>query len=142
LEDQTIRELSVAWSQRNPAGSAAPELAALLRGLDSVGATVVDGSKVFVDTGDRLLSISANDNGLVVESRRVPEDVVIRREPIEHEQQGMHRGMKSQWSFSSPTDPEFTCEVEGWRCIEHEDEDAAERFALALAGRFGWPIPE
>lgn len=140
MEDQTIQELSVALSERDPVGGVPAELPALLRDIEADGAAVVDGPEVLVLTDCRLLRLSVNDHGVVVASRRVPNDVAIRREPTGREQRGPnHNGMKSRWSFTSPADPEFDFEVEGWGCTEHDDEDATEHLARTIAEKFGWP---
>lgn len=144
LNEQALGELSAAWNHCKPNDQAYMELVRILRGFESDDAAVLDGDdgpRICVLAGDRIVYLSTNDSGVIVESRRLSADLAIRREPGAREHRTTRGGVTSRWVFASPTDRELCIKVDGW-VSDHQEPDRPEAFAVAIASRVGWLGPE
>lgn len=141
MNEQILRELSVAWNHRKPDDPVYMELTRLLRTFETDHGAVIDGPdgpRVGVFDDGRIFLLSSNDDGLIIESRHLPQDVIITREATGREQRQTRGGMTFRWSFKSPTDQALDLQIEGW-VSDQDDPDPPEALAQAIASAQDWP---
>jgi hypothetical protein len=141
MNEQVLGELNMAWNHRKPNDPMYAELTRLLGVFETDHAAVLDGPdgpRVGVFDGERIFLLSSNDHGLIIESKLLPMDVLVRREATGREQRQTRGGMTFRWSFKSPTDRGLDLQIEGW-VSDHQEPDPPESLAQAMASAHDWP---
>jgi hypothetical protein len=141
MDEGLVNAVSEAWIDAEGGDASYRSARVVLRGFaDPASWAVLDGPEaVLLWDSRRVMSITADDDDVVVQLRSFPDETSIRWNQGDREPRDYGGGITYHWTFSPPNVASLS--VTGWVGDDGRP-DQAELFARGLARQLGWPLDD